>query len=191
MEEKKTKKEKNPLVNTAFDIISILATAVIAVGICFSFLFRTIQVSGSSMYPTLKDGEQIILQSVYPEPHNGDIVVTAQPNDSPVIEDVLIKRIIATEGQTVSLEYNPGRACYEVYVDGVKLDEPYIKEPIVKILDCREPVTVPEGYVFVMGDNRNGSSDSRDDRIGMIREEYIMGKALFRIWPFDSFGSLD
>lgn len=188
MEEKKTKKEKNPLVNTAFDIISILATAAIAVGICFSFLFRTIQVSGESMLPTLKDGEQIILQSVYPEPHNGDIVVTAQPNDSPVIEDVLIKRIIATEGQTVSLEYNPGRACYEVYVDGVKLDEPYIKEPIVKILDCREPVTVPEGYVFVMGDNRNGSSDSRDDRIGMIREEYIMGKAVFRTAPFGKIG---
>ena len=184
MEENKTKKEKNPLLNSVFDIVSIVATAVIAVGICFSMLFRTIQVSGSSMSPTLKDGEQIILQSVYPEPKNGDIVVTAQPNASPVIEDVLVKRIIATEGQTISLEYNSSRACYEVYVDGVKIDEPYIKEPIVRILDCREPVTVPEGYVFVMGDNRNGSTDSRDDRVGMIREEYIMGKVVFRTAPF-------
>ena len=186
MEEKK--KEKNPLVNSVFDIVSIVATAVIAVGFCFSMLFRTIQVSGNSMYPTLKDEEQIILQSVYPEPQNGDIVVTAQPNESPYIEDVLVKRIIATEGQTVSLEYNPGRFCYEVYVDGVKLDEPYINEPVIEILDCREPVTVPEGYVFVMGDNRNHSTDSRDDRVGLIREEYIMGKVVFRTSPFGKIG---
>lgn len=184
MKEKNTKKEKNPLINTVFDIVSIVATAVIAVGICFSFLFRTIQVSGDSMLPTLENGEQIILQSVYNEPKNGDIVVTAQPNESPVIEDVLIKRIIATEGQTVSLELNPNGRYYDVYVDGVKLDEPYISEPVIRLLDYREPVTVPEGYVYVMGDNRNGSTDSRDDRIGMIREEYIMGKAVFRTAPF-------
>lgn len=184
MKEKNTKKEKNPFINTVFDIVSIVATAVIAVGICFSFLFRTIQVSGRSMWPTLEDGEQIILQSVYKEPQNGDIVVTAQPNESPIIEDVLIKRIIATEGQTVSLELNPSGRYYDVYVDGVKLDEPYISEPVIRLLDYREPVTVPEGYVYVMGDNRNGSTDSRDDRIGMIREEYIMGKAVFRTAPF-------
>ncbi len=184
MEENKNKKEKNPLINTVFDVVSIVATAVIAVGFCFSLLFRTIQVSGNSMYPTLKDGEQIILQSVYSEPVNGDIVVTCQPNNSPAIEDVLVKRIIATEGQTVSLEFNQEEYCYDVFVDGVKLDEPYIAEPVIRILDCREPVTVPEGYVFVMGDNRNNSSDSRDDRIGMIREEYIMGKVVFRTSPF-------
>ncbi|MBQ9850666.1 MAG: signal peptidase I [Clostridia bacterium] len=183
MEEKKVKKEKSSFTALVFDVVSILASAVIAVGVCFTFMFRTIQVSGSSMYPTLKDGEQLILQSVYPEPENGDIVVTAQPDKSPIIEDVLVKRIIATEGQTVSLEYNIG-GWYDVCVDGVTLDEPYIYEKVVRTLDYTAPVTVPEGYVYVMGDNRNGSTDSRDDRVGMIREEYIMGKAIFRATPF-------
>ena len=100
------KKEKTTLTSLAFDVVSILATAVVAVGLCFVCLFRTIQVSGESMLPTLKNGEQIILQSVYNKPQNGDIVVTAQPNASPFIEDVLVKRIIATEGQTLKLERN-------------------------------------------------------------------------------------
>lgn len=183
MEEKKAKKAKSSVVAMIFDVVSILASAVIAVGVCFTFLFRTIEVSGTSMYPTLKHQEQLILQSVYPEPANGDIVVTAQPDNSPVIEDVLVKRIIATEGQTVSLEYND-RGWYDVFVDGVKLDEPYIAEHVVRLLDYNEPVTVPGGYVYVMGDNRNNSTDSRDDRVGMIREEYIMGKAIFKASPF-------
>ncbi|MBP3695923.1 MAG: signal peptidase I [Clostridia bacterium] len=175
------KKEKTTFTSMAFDIVSIMATAVVAVGLCFVCLFRTIQVSGSSMFPTLYDGEQIILQSVYTKPQNGDVVVTAQPNASPFIEDVLVKRIIATEGQTVKLERNDDGYTFSVYVDDVKLDEPYINEPVERTLDYWKPVTVPEGYVYVMGDNRNDSSDSRDDDIGMIREEYIMGKVVYSI----------
>lgn len=176
-------KEKS-ISSFVFDVVSIIATAVIAVGICFTFLFRTIQVSGGSMEPTLNDKEQIILQSVYNEPKNGDIIVTAQPNKSPVIEDILVKRIIATEGQTIRFERNSDGRTFSVYVDDKKLDEPYIKEPMIRTLDYWKPVTVPEGYVYVMGDNRNKSSDSRDDRIGMIKEEYIMGKVVFRTAPF-------
>lgn len=175
------KKEKSTLTSVLFDLVSILATAAVAVGLCFACFFRTIQVSGSSMFPTLDDGEQIILQSIYTKPKNGDVVVTAQPNASPAIEDVLVKRIIATEGQTVKFERNLDGRTYSVYVDDVKLDEPYIKEPVEKTLDYRKPVTVPEGYVYVMGDNRNDSSDSRSDAIGMIREEYIMGKVVFSV----------
>ncbi len=167
-----------------FDIVSIIATAVIAVGVCFTFFVRTIQISGDSMFPTLKDKEQVILQSVYNKPVGGDVVVTAQPDNSPDIEDVLVKRVIATEGQTVRLERNADSITYSVYVDDVKLDEPYIAEPMIRTLDYWKPVTVPEGYVYVMGDNRNHSSDSRDDRIGMIREEYIMGKVIFKAAPF-------
>ncbi len=174
------KKEKSKFTSMVFDVVSILATAVVAVGLCFVCLFRTIQVSGESMVPTLQHGEQIILQSIYNEPKNGDVVVTAQPNPSPWIEDVLVKRVIATEGQTVSLQRNTDFS-YSVYVDGIKLDEPYIKEPMIRTLDYWKPVTVPEGYVYVMGDNRNNSSDSRDDDIGMIREEYIMGKVVFSV----------
>ncbi len=174
------KKEKSTLTSMIFDVVSILATATVAVGLCFVCLFRTIQVSGTSMFPTLVDGEQTILQSVYYKPQCGDVVVTAQPN---TVEDILVKRIIATEGQTVKLERDPGSVNFSVYVDDKKLDEPYINEPIDinHLLDYYEPVTVPEGYVYVMGDNRNNSSDSRSDAIGMIREEYIMGKVVYSV----------
>lgn len=174
------KKEKTTFTSMVFDIVSIVATAVVAVGLCFVCLFRTIQVSGSSMFPTLDDGEQVILQSVYTKPQSGDVVVTAQPNKSH--EDVLVKRIIATEGQTVKFERNNDGFTFSVYVDDVKLDEPYIKEPMIRAtVDYWKPVTVPEGYVYVMGDNRNDSADSRVDDIGMIREEYIMGKVVYSV----------
>ena len=93
MEENNKVKNEKSFAGLIFDVVSIIATAVIAVGICFTFLVRTIQVSGDSMFPTLKDKEQIVLKSVYNKPVNGDIVVTAQPNESPFIEDVLVKRV--------------------------------------------------------------------------------------------------
>ena len=177
------KKEKSGLVYTCFDVVSIISTAIVAVAIVFIFLFRTVGVVGDSMYPTLHNTDRIILSASYGEPVNGDIVVTCQPSKSPVIPDILVKRVIATEGQTVDIDFVKG----VVYVDGVALDEPYVNEPTRDMEDFTEPVTVPEGYVFVMGDNRNHSTDSRDDRVGFIREEYILGKALFRIVPFGQF----
>lgn len=181
MNEKKTAKKK-PF-SGLYDIVSIIATAVVAVVIAFVFFFRTVGVSGSSMYPTLSDYDRIILSAYLFEPENGDIVVTCQPNKSPAIEDTLVKRVIAKGGQTVDIDFDNGI----VYVDGVALDEPYINEPTRDREDFYAPVTVPEGYVFVMGDNRNHSTDSRDNRVGLIREEYILGKALFRIMPFGQF----
>ena len=169
--------------NSIYDFVSIAATAVIAVAVSFIFIFRTIGVVGNSMYPTLHNGDRIILSAFIDEPEYGDIVVTCQPDKSSVIEDVLVKRIIATEGQTVDIDFNAG----VVYVDGVALDEPYTAEPTYDRESFYHPVTVPEGHVFVMGDNRNASTDSRDSRIGFIREEYIMGRALFRMMPFGDF----
>lgn len=179
----KKKEAGNPI----YDFVSVLATAIIAVAIAFMFLFRTIGIVGSSMVPTLNNGDRIILSAFIDEPEYGDIVVTCQPDNSPVIEDVLVKRVIATEGQTVDIDFSTGT----VFVDDVALDEPYINEPTWDREDFDEPVTVPEGYVFVMGDNRNRSTDSRDNRVGLIREEYIMGKALFRVAPSIDFSITD
>ena len=176
------KKEKGGFVNSLFDFVSIIALAIVAVAISFTFIFRTIGVVGSSMYPTLKNGDRIILTATYTEPKYGDIIVSCQPCEDPV-PDVLVKRVIATEGQTVDIDFTQGI----VYVDGVALDEPYVADLTTDREDFTEPVTVPEGYVFVMGDNRNNSTDSRDDRVGLIREEYILGKALFRMMPFGQF----
>ncbi len=177
------KNNKSGVVSSVFDLVSVIATAIVAVAVVFMFFFRTVGVYGTSMVPTLNHLDRIVLSAFYTEPKQGDIVVTCQPNDSVSIEDTLVKRIIATEGQVVDIDFNEG----VVYVDGVALDEPYTNTPTNEREGFVGPVTVPEGYVFVMGDNRNGSTDSRDSRIGFIREEYIMGKALFRIAPFGNF----
>ncbi len=178
----KTKKESGTL-SFVYDTVSIVATAVVCVAMAFLFIFRTVGVVGDSMYPTLKSGDRIVLTASCTEPVYGDIVVTCQPDNSEVIPDTLVKRIIATEGQTVDIDFDKGK----VYVDGTELDEPYIADPTRDREDFSGPVVVPEGCVFVMGDNRNHSTDSRDNRIGFIREEYIMGKAIFRISPFGQF----
>ena len=182
MENSTKNKNKKPFTGV-YDVVSIVATAVVAVTIAFVFFFRTVGVSGNSMYPTLHDYDRIILSAFLYEPQNGDIVVTCQPSESTAIEDVLVKRVIATGGQTVDIDFETST----VYVDGVALDEPYINEPTRDREDFYAPVTVPEGYIFVMGDNRNHSTDSRDSRVGLIREEYILGKALFRVMPFGQF----
>lgn len=173
-------KEKKPFL---FDLISVISTAVVIVTIAFVLIFRTVGVSGNSMYPTLKDGDRIILSACLYKPENGDIVVTCQPSKVSYIESVLVKRVIATAGQTVNIDFEKGI----VYVDGKALDEPYINAPTHDQEDFRGPMTVPEGYIFVMGDNRNESTDSRDMRVGFIREDYVLGKALFRIVPFGQF----
>lgn len=177
------KKENSTLLSTIFDFVSVFATAVVAVSFVFSFLFRTVGVVGNSMLPTLHNGDRIVLTAFEYTPEYGDVVVTCQPSKNPAIEDVLVKRVIATGGQEVDIDFTEGI----VYVDGEALVEPYINDFTRDREDFYDPVTVPEGYVFVMGDNRNASTDSRSNSVGFIREEYILGKALFRIVPFGDF----
>lgn len=165
-----------------FDSVSIIISAVCIVAVAFIFFVRTVGVSGNSMYPTLHDKDRIIL-TAFAAPHNGDVVVTCQPSSVSYIEPTLVKRIIATEGQTVDIDFNKGI----VYVDDKALDEPYINEPTHDVENFGGKITVPEGYVFVMGDNRNASTDSRDSRVGFIRDDYILGKALIRVKPFGKF----
>ncbi len=180
--EEKDEKKSSPL-SPFFDIVSIVATAAVIVAISFIFLFRTVGVSGDSMFPTLHNGDRLILSAFVTQPKYGDIVVTCQPSAYSYVESTLVKRVIATEGQTVDIDFDNGK----VFVDGKELDEPYIAEPTRERESFTSPVTVPEGYIFVMGDNRNNSTDSRDYRVGLIREEYVMGKALFRIAPLGKF----
>ena len=178
----KPQEETTP-VSMAFDIVSILAVSVVAVAVAFIFCFRTVGVVGSSMYPTLHDTDRIILSAFETGPERGQIVVTCQPSADPLVPDTLVKRVIATAGETVDIDFDQGI----VYVDGTALDEPYVNEPTHRREDFTQPVTVPEGYVFVMGDNRNNSTDSRSESVGLIREEYILGKALFRVFPLGRF----
>ncbi len=135
------------------------------------------------MEPTLWENDKLIVSDLFYTPEYGDIVVLRKDSFS---VDPIVKRVIATEGQTIDIDFDLGK----VYVDGVELDEPYINEPTKRDLDFDDPVTVPENHIFVMGDNRNASSDSRDADIGMVDERYIIGREIIRIFPLESFGAV-
>ena len=140
-------------------------------------LFRVVIVSGDSMRKTLNDADTLLLlnSSVYRQPKYGDIVVVAKKD----YENSIIKRVIATEGQTVDIDFVNG----VVYVDGVALDEPYINTPTNLFEGVSFPLTVDEGCIFVLGDNRNDSKDSRDPEIGLIDCREVVGKAIFLLIP--------
>ena len=186
---------KSSLKAFIFDWLEVLVHAIIAVVICFSFLFRIATIDGPSMENTLHNGERVIISNLFYTPKVGDIVVISRNKENSVYtmtdaNTPIIKRIIATEGQTVDIDFEEGI----VYVDGIALDEPYTKTPTNRKWDIDFPVTVDEGCIFVLGDNRNDSLDSRDARIGeygMIDTRYILGHAVYRVFPFDKIGKID
>ena len=159
-----------------FDWVQSLVVALLICVLVFTFVIREVSVSGTSMINTLYDGDRILISNLFYTPKQGDIVVLRKETFS---SEPIVKRVIALEGQTVDIDFDAGI----VYVDGQALDEPYIYEPTRRRIDFDEPVTVPEGSVFVMGDNRDGSTDSRDLRIGCVDVRLIMGKALFIAIP--------
>ena len=159
-----------------YDWIQCFISAIVIGILIFMFLFRVITVDGSSMYPTLYHGDKIIMSNLFFSPSYGDVVVLRADNFS---SSPLVKRVIATEGQTVDIDFEKGI----VYVDGMALDEEYVASPTYAVEDFDGPVTVPEGCVFVMGDNRNASTDSRTADIGMVDERAILGKVYFIFFP--------
>lgn len=169
-----------------FACLQTLVYALLALILLFTFLGRIITVIGPSMEPTLQNGEVLLLQHLGYTPKNGDIVVLTK--DFAEVKDPYVKRVIATGGQPLEIDYNSGL----IYVDGLPLDEPYIKEAMVALPYPRDThfVVVPEGTVFVMGDNRNISNDSRHVELGAVDERYILGKAFFVLFPFHSFGGI-
>lgn len=194
-DEKNNNENISSVKSFVFDWLEVLVHAIIVVVICFSFLFRIATIDGPSMENTLHNGERVIISNLFYEPKVGDIVVVSRNTENSVYTEnqsntPIIKRIIATEGQTVDIDFEKG----VVSVDGVELDEPYTKTPTNAKYDIEFPVTVDEGCVFVLGDNRNNSMDSRDSRIGeygMIDTRYILGHAIYRVFPFDKIGKID
>ncbi len=167
-----------------FEWANAFMVALIVVVLLLTFAFRQVTVSGSSMTDTLASGDRLIISSFMYTPQYGDIVVVSHGEK---YDEPIIKRVIATEGQALSINYDTG----DVSVDGVILNEPYIKGTTIRLrhpLDI--PDKIPEGYVFVMGDNREGSLDSRSTEIGLIPVSNIIGKAEIRIYPLAEFGSV-
>jgi len=161
-----------------YDWLQCIVTALICGVLIFIFIARTIGVEGNSMQQTLHPHDRVIMSNLMYIPKSGDIVVFRSP--SAKFADVpLVKRIIATAGQTIDIDFSSG----SVYVDGVLRDEPYINTPTTTKHDFDGPITIPKGFIFVMGDNRNSSTDSRDDAVGLVDTRYILGKVLLVLIP--------
>jgi len=157
--------------------------ALVAIILLFTFVGRCTYVDGESMEPTLWNKDLMLVQVAAYTPRQGDIVVLTKHFAS--VETSIVKRVIATGGQTVDIDYAAGT----VTVDGVVLDEPYIMEPMA-YSSGTDHVVVPEGSLFVMGDNRNHSSDSRRPELGTVDERYVIGRVFFVVLPFSHFGSI-
>ena len=190
---KKSETEPKGAAGTAFILVHDLLYVLAAITVVFVLFARLTGVHGYSMYPTLVGksdsgtwkGDYLVLESsvLSSKYKQGDIVVAVVPSydDSKPI----VKRVIATEGQTVDLGYDED-GVYRVFVDGVALEEPYINNGVMSETIYQTisfPATVPENCYFLMGDNRDNSSDSRNPDIGMIHRQNIVGKALFIIFP--------
>ena len=173
-----------------YEWLQLVMGCVLAAVVLFNCFARLTRVDGHSMDPTLQDGEMMLIWSLGYQPEQGDIVVltkTAQDTLPQVKDKAIVKRVIAVEGQTVDIDYTTGT----VYVDGEALDEPYLNEPMEEPwYEDLTSVTVPEGSVFVMGDNRNHSNDSRDVTLGTVDERYVLGRAVCVLLPFQNFGMI-
>lgn len=178
-EPQKPKTFKEQIAFKVYDLASVFGTAVIAIMVVFTFFFRFVGVVGPSMQPTLYENDWLAVSAIPREPKAGDIVIITQENK---FGEPIVKRVIATEGQTVDIRNG------HVYIDSdtEPLVENYISPDIITIREDLDnyPLTVPEGQVFVLGDNRMHSSDSRSSMIGLIDADYILGTVSFRVMPF-------
>ena len=194
MDEKKNKKKKKekekvpPEVKArreAYDWIQSLISALLICVLVFVFVLRIMDVHGTSMLPTLNNGDKVLVSDLFYEPSRGDIVVFKK--DSYDDNKALVKRVVAVAGDVVNIDFEKG----VVYVNGEALEEDYIDVLTTTKIDFIGPQTVPDNCLFVMGDNRNASTDSRDKRIGMVDKRLVIGKVLLVVYPFNSFGSVE
>ncbi|MBV1820235.1 signal peptidase I [Clostridium cochlearium] len=169
------------MVKELIELGKSILIAIIAAFFIITFIFETVSVDGHSMYPTLNDKDRLIVEKVtyyFRKPKKGDIVVIKYPKNP---KEKFIKRVIATGGDKIRIENDT------VYVNDEAKNEDFIFEH--KMEDFPE-VTIPEGTIFVMGDNRNNSLDSRDERVGFVKLNMVVGKATLRIYPFKKWGIL-
>ena len=176
MEAQVSPKKDSPFLGSILDFLEIAVFALILVSIMFAFFIRIVEVDGPSMNDTMAHGDHVVLSKAFYTPERGDIVVFNYGDKH------LIKRVIGVAGDRI----NVSQLDNTVTLNDKVLEEPYVNYPHVPGTD--EEIMVPEGYVFVMGDHRNDSHDSR--RIGCIPVEDIIGKAVWRFWPLSSFGGL-
>ena len=182
-EDKKTEnKEKTSAALELFGWAQSLIWALLVLVLISSFFVRISGVSGDSMYPTLHNFDRVLIRLNYDEPQRGDMVVVMAPHYD---DEPLVKRIIGVAGDEIIVEDGG-----DVWVNGEHMMETYINEQSFGSGSVSYPFYVPEGCVFVMGDNRNHSADSRMESIGALKVDDIIGRVCFRIWPLSSFGGM-
>jgi signal peptidase I len=172
------------LAQGVYEWLTSLVCVLVPLVLIFTTVARIMGVEGISMEPTLYDKDYVFVTSeIFARPQQGDIVMLRKES---FMQIPLVKRVIATEGQTVDIDFEAGI----VYVDGKALEEPYVKEPTHSMYDVLFPVTVPEHCIFVMGDNRNNSTDSRYAAIGMVDRRLLLGEVRFILFPFHRIGGV-
>lgn len=176
-------------VKTLYEWLEEIVIALTLVILVFTFLFRVVTVTGESMLPNFVEGQKLIVTNLGHSVEQGTVVVITN-----VLNEPIIKRVIATEGQTVDIDYETG----VVYVDGEAVDETQFglengitTRPYSTLEAMVFPQTVPEDCVFVLGDNRSVSKDSRYTEVGMVDTRHILGEAVFTLYPFDRFGVIE
>lgn len=202
-ETSKANNKTNSIARFFYEYIEVFVIAACIVILSYCFVARLCAVDGSSMNNTLTHGEMLVVTDIGFEPSYGDIVVfhdTATPEKPYGLNKLVVKRVIATGGETVSIDFNT----WTLKITDADGNTRIVDESEYRYLDLTRPtvtsdymdennimtVEVPEGKVFLMGDNRNNSLDSRDSRIGLVDERSILGKAVFRLSPFSKIGKL-
>ncbi len=176
-------KENFSFAKEIFEWVQAIVVAIVIAMAIRTFVFTLVNVDGQSMEPTLHNNDRLIVTRLAYTPEKGDIIIF-RPDCDP--ERPYVKRIIAMPGETIDINKETG----DVLVNGEIINEPYINERVRTFGNMSFPAVVPENHVFVMGDNRNHSKDSRFQDVGMVSFDSIIGKASFRFWPLDSWGSL-
>lgn len=179
--------EVSPKSNMKKELLDWAVSIAVALALALfirQFVFTLVRVDGPSMQPTLHHNDTLYVNRFMYTPEVGDVIIF-KPRHSP--STPYVKRIIATEGQEVVIDDRKG----EVYVDGKLLDEDYISEPLISGGTIEYPYVVPEDCVFVLGDNRNNSLDSRVASVGAVSRDSIIGHVIFRILPFSDFGKIN
>lgn len=194
LEDEPKEKQKRGFIKNIFEWLDVVVASVVVVVVLFTFVFRMVAIDGDSMNNTLFNGERVIITNMFYEPKKGDIVVISRNTENSSVagayKEPIIKRVIATEGDLVDIDFEKGI----VYVNNKALKEDYIKEPTYTHGDVKFPLVVKENCVFVLGDNRNNSADSRSSDIGdngQVDVKYILGHAVLRVFPLNKFGGID
>lgn len=170
------------MIKDIIELIKSIFIAIVAAVLIITFVFETVSVDGQSMSPTLAHKDRLIVEKVsyyFRKPKTNDIIVLKYPADT---REKFIKRVIAVAGDKVKIEDN------RLFINGIEKDEPYIKENFIN--GFYNEVTVPENTIFVLGDNRNNSKDSRFPDVGFVNLKLVVGRAALRIYPFNNIGRI-